>query len=137
MKSLRLHELGEGQRRCNLGEKGQVRLFFNAMKTAGGTLPQQAAAPTPPIVMAAPETELTAASANAVALNGTVTTVGDKVARRISVAEEGELHKTYKRATGGRVRTRGDANARSAERLQPVADAGRHRGRGLRRVGAA
>ena len=31
--------VGEGQRPCTLGEKGQVRLFFNAMKTAGGTLP--------------------------------------------------------------------------------------------------
>ena len=79
--------VGEGQRPCTLGEKGQVRLFFNGVKTAGGTLPQQASAPTPPIVVTAPaETELTPASANAVALNGTVTTVGNKVARRISVA---------------------------------------------------
>ena len=80
--------VGEAQRTLTLGEKGQVRMLFNAMKAAGGTLPQQPSAVTSPIVVTAPEAELTASSANAVALNGTVTRVGNKVARRITVAEE-------------------------------------------------
>ena len=75
--------LGEAQRHCNLGEKSQIRMFFNGLKTASGTLPSQqgASSPTPPIIhLSAPEAELSASSSNAVALNGTVTTIGNKVA---------------------------------------------------------
>ena len=28
--------VGEGRRACNLGEKGQIRLFFNGVKTPAG-----------------------------------------------------------------------------------------------------
>ena len=82
--------LGETQRHCNLGEKSQVRMFFNGVKTAAGTLPSQQtpSVPTPPIIhVTTPEAELTASSSNAVPLNGTVTTCGYKAPSCISEEE--------------------------------------------------
>ena len=90
------------ERALNLGEKGAVRLFFNAVRCAAGTLENPAPRTPPQIVAQAPATqELTATSANVVALNGTVSQVGAKVTKRITVNDEKQCHANYKRVTRG------------------------------------
>ena len=67
------------ERAPTIAMKGRIRLFFNGIRAACGTLPASAtSAPrTPPVItVTTPSTELTATSAGAVALNGTVTQVG-------------------------------------------------------------
>ena len=60
--------VGDPERGLNIGEKGSIRLMFNAIRCAAGTL-ENPAPRTPPqtVVQTAPSQELTATSANAVA----------------------------------------------------------------------
>ena len=77
--------------------KSKVRVLFQAIRTAAGTLPPQAAGapstPPAPIIVTAP-TELTASSPNAVALNGVTTQVGNVVVPLISDDAEKTVHRT-------------------------------------------
>ena len=91
-------------RPATIGMKGRVRLFFNGIRTACGTLPASAsgAPATPPMItVTAPGTELTATSAGAVALNGTVTQVGQVLTKMLPRVERDRLAANYKRRTGG------------------------------------
>ena len=89
-------------RALNIGEKGAIRLLFNAVRCAAGTMGNPAPRAPPQIIVKAPASqELTATSANAVALNGTVSQVGAKVTKRISVDDEKKCHANYKRVTRG------------------------------------
>ena len=88
-------------RSLNIGEKGAIRLLFNAIRCAAGTLEGPAPRTPPQIIVHAPPQELAATSANAVSLNGTVSQIGAKETRRISVEEEKKCHSNYKRVTRG------------------------------------
>ena len=92
----------ENNRVLNIGEKGAVRLLFNAIRCAAGTLENPAPRTPPQIIVQAPASqELTATSTNAVALNGTVSQVGARVTKRISIDEEKKCHANYKKTTRG------------------------------------
>ena len=82
--------------------KSKVRMFFQAVRTAAGTLPRDAAPGTPPapVVIATP-TELTSASSNAVALNGVISQVGSAVVPLATNDLVKTVHTTYQKKTGG------------------------------------
>ena len=82
------------ERPATIAMKGRARLFFNGIRAACGTLPASAAtAPrTPPVItVTSPSTELTATSAGAVALNGTVTQVGQVLTNMLPRVERDRL----------------------------------------------
>ena len=82
--------------------KSKVRIFFQAVRCAAGTLPRAAAPTTPPapVVISAP-TELTSASSNAVALNGVASQVGSVVVPLATNDLAKQVHTAYERKTGG------------------------------------
>ena len=93
---------------CNVNDrplsrlnKSKVRLIFQAIKCAAGTAAQPApGTPPAPVVISTPA-ELTAGSANAVALNGVTTQVGAVIVPLASNDLVKQVHATYKRKTGG------------------------------------
>ena len=93
--------VGEPERSLNIGEKGSIRLLFNAIRCTAGTLEAPASVTPPAIVVQTPPPEFSASSSNAVSLNGTVSQVGPLVTKRISVADEKECHAKYKKITRG------------------------------------
>ena len=85
--------------------KSKVRMMFQAIKCAAGTqAPGAPSTPPAPVVISAP-TELTAGSANAVALNGVTTQVGSVVVPLASNDLVKKVHATYKKRRGGPMAT--------------------------------
>mgnify|MGYP001143614452 CR=1 FL=1 len=88
----------------NIAMKGRIRLFFNGIRSACGTLPgaTTTSPQTPPVITVTPSsTELSATSAGAVALNGTVTQVGQVLTKMLPRIERDRLSAEYRRRTGG------------------------------------
>ena len=81
-------------RPANIAMKGRIRLFFNGIRSACGTLPgaTTTSPTTPPVITVTPSsTELSATTAGAVALNGTVTQVGQVLTKMLPRIERDRL----------------------------------------------